>query len=302
MSEQKANQDYRYPMAETFLYGPVTTGSFTDSDKLPIFWGPGQFTTSYPDYSPPDPDRWRLYEHLNIPRVARFIYGNDDVTDDDEYSDDDSGGGGDPEPFQCPGFIYETTPAGVQIRVRRSTAFNPNDPFDSGPYQLEFITGSCSIKWYNTTLNVIEPYSAVNTVVRTFTGTKGIDDVTEYEGIAKDCPRLICIPGRQITWYQICKGGGVPEGGSKNFISTGYYPLKEKSTDDPSSVKPRCSITLQSNANEPDFYVPLDDPFQGRDPNMVYSEVIDIAKSWYGCDDPGGPRNPPTSPTPFPVP
>lgn len=81
MSEQRANQDYRYPMAETYLYGPTTFGSFLSSDLLPIFWGPGQYTSQSLVYNPPNRDRWRNYEHLNIPVVARFIYDDDPEED-----------------------------------------------------------------------------------------------------------------------------------------------------------------------------------------------------------------------------
>lgn len=297
MSEQRANQDYRYPMAETYLYSPVTFGAFVSSDRIPIFWGPGQYTDQYPAYSPPNPNRWRNYEHLNIPVVARFIYGNDDDTPDDDYTDDDNtGGGGDPPPFQCPGFIYEVEFKGVTIRYRRSTAFNPNNPFDSGPYGFQFTTPATThVKWFNTYLNTVDPWEHRLIPCRIYTGTLGIDDVTVYEGPIKDCPMLITIPSRYVVWYQVCFGGGTPEGGVKTFIE-GRNGLFKEGTEN-LDIPPRCEYTYGSVKNELDFFqtpesVPPDD--------TKFSEVTFTALDWFGCNDPGGPRTPPPPPTPFP--
>ncbi len=91
MSEEKANQDYRHPMSETFLHAPVDYGSFDDYAKIPIYWGPGQYTKPYPDYHVPDPERWRIYEHLTIPRVSRFIYTNEQTYSKDKYNNEGGG-------------------------------------------------------------------------------------------------------------------------------------------------------------------------------------------------------------------
>ncbi len=93
MSEEAANQDYGYPWAQKLLYTQVSVGSFASEEGIQIYWGPGQLTNFYPGYNPPDPDKWRIYEHLNIPVVVRFIYTNNSTYNKDDYSNDAGGGG-----------------------------------------------------------------------------------------------------------------------------------------------------------------------------------------------------------------
>lgn len=312
MSEQKANQDYRYPMAETFLYGPVTVGSFTISDRLPIFWGPGQYTTSYPSYTPPDTQRWRLYEHLNIPVVARFIYGNDDDTPDDEYTnDEDTGGGGDPDPVTCPGWEYEIVSRTWVLTVKPEFFRIPGDPYSGvDPYYIEvddpqIPLGGDILRIYSVFSN-----SRPMTSDASYKGDTGAivkvrrvsDNSLLSQSSAKDCFMLLAQPHRTIRWYNICIGGSIPAGGRRTLVEEATYGM---AVGRDSSIPPRCMISsLQYVGSGPGTM----DPFYWIPSNIVetgpldFSEVPVNARNWYGCEDPGGQRSPPPPPSPFPYP
>lgn len=313
MSEQKANQDYRYPMAETFLYGPVTAGSFTIFERLPIFWGPGQYTTSYPSYTPPDPERWRIYEHLNIPRVVRFIYGNDDDTPDDEYTnDEDTGGGGDPDPLECPGWQYEVIDRSWLLTIKPEFFNTPGDPYSgTRDYYLEIDDPELTSPANPLDPDLLRIYGTFQLRIPTsdasYQGTTGAtvkvkrisDNSLVSQTSAKNCFMLLAQPYRSIDWWNICIGGGAPEGGVRNFVERITVAM---AIGDDSSVPPRCKVrALNYVGSGPG----TSDPFNYTPSNVVeigppdFSEVPVDARNWYGCqEDP--PRSPPPPPSPFP--
>lgn len=316
MSEEKANQDYRYPMAETFLYGPVTVGSFMSSDRIPIFWGPGQYTTSYPSYNPPDPRRWRNYEHLNIPVVARFIYGNDDDTDDDEYTDDeDTGGGGNPDPFQCPGWQYEVKDKAWLLTVKPEYFNTPGDPYSgTRDYYIEINDPELTAPANPIAPDLLRIYGTfqlrVTTSDASYKGDTGAtvkvrrisDNSLVAETSAKDCFMLLAQPYRTIDWYNICIGGGLPEGGRRNFTERITIGMAIGADF---SVPPRCKVRALNYVGsgpgtmDPLLYTPSNIIETGPED---FSEVPLDARNWYGCGDPGGQRSPPPPPSPFPYP
>ncbi len=101
MSVAKHNRDRAVPWSETFQFSPVIPAIHLKIDQIPIFWGPGQYTLSYPDYTPPSMKAWHKQEPLSIPKVVRFIYATDSTYDTKGYP-----GAGPPPP---PDIVYTIT-------------------------------------------------------------------------------------------------------------------------------------------------------------------------------------------------
>ena len=86
---------------------PVSKAAKSDSiaynfpaDK-PIFWGPKQPSTFDAAYQPPDKDAWIMNHVLEIPKVARFFFG-DGGPDDQHPPDNDARG-------NCWALVYTAT-------------------------------------------------------------------------------------------------------------------------------------------------------------------------------------------------
>lgn len=91
MSIQKPNDDKTVAgLARRYFRAAIATENFNDAEKLPIFWGPGQLTTNYPEYTPPTKEEWKkkALQPLMIPVVARFIHASQDSYNTDAYPED----------------------------------------------------------------------------------------------------------------------------------------------------------------------------------------------------------------------
>lgn len=86
------NNDFDVPRSKDYVYGEVAPPAF--NEKVKIFWGPNQ-PTLYPNYAPAGGSvhKWRT-EHLNIPRVVRFIYNGPDKYEANQWPVTDPGTGG----------------------------------------------------------------------------------------------------------------------------------------------------------------------------------------------------------------
>lgn len=78
MSQNKENG---VPLSQNLKHWPLM---YHFPEGKPIFWGPGQASTLGQAYEPPPRDAWIRNHVLQIPRVARFFFGDGGPVDDDD--------------------------------------------------------------------------------------------------------------------------------------------------------------------------------------------------------------------------
>lgn len=223
----KHNKDYDPPWAEVYQSAALTTNNFKDTTRIPIFWGPGQLILDYPNYTPPDLEKWRKLEIIGIPQVVRFIFASKSVYQDDEYNDDDN-----PPPpppvGECPEFNYEIEYSGWYVQLKSEFI---------GLVDLE-PTSSASPFYI---CNYDPPYCFYekSIVLASTIIVKNRDThVQLYSGTLFDCPYLNLGPARYLKWTYSYPGGG---GGVLADFFTSAPSLKFGDRSDP-DVPPICWV------------------------------------------------------------
>lgn len=206
------NKDKDVPRSNEYPTGEVNTPAF--DNKVHIFWGPGQLTESYPNYTPPNPQKWHNKEQLNIPQVVRFIYATKDDYANNEYNNDS-----DPPPppaDECE-FSYVLLPGYV---VSIKNAF-------SGSIEITYNTSGL-IQPAGGSESWTGPASAILSDLITVKNSVGI---VIYSGTWFDCPQLRKTPFRELIWTKHCDD--VPDKVIYHVVASMGY------THDPEEA-PRC--------------------------------------------------------------
>lgn len=276
----KHNKDYEPPWAEVYQSAPVTTNNFKDTTRIPIFWGPGQLTLDYPNYTPPNLEKWRKLEILNIPQVVRFIFASKSVYQDDEYNDNDDPPPPDPE-GECPEFKYEFEYAGWRVILKAEFI---------GLVEIEVVSSPdpfFAICNYNTN----NCYFTKDTVDSTIIVIKNKETLaTLYSGTVYGATTYISLfAQRYLAWYyKYSEILGWILG--SNFLSSAPA-FKDGDRADPEQI-PICWVQLPDG----NYYSEIP---QGAFSNSLGNpEVCPSIFDWFGCNP--DPTSPPISPPPPP--
>lgn len=258
------NSDFEPPWTdkENYQSGPVTINSFHDIDRLPIFWGPGQLTDKYPDYSAPNVDEWRKFEALNIPQVVRFIYAAKKVYKKDDYNSDHNPPPPPPPAFHCGDYRYEIQNPGYFVVVKEDA--NVDLIYLSEPFSIGGLNSGTAG----------EPLEKVMSVIVILQDRDTHNEV--YNGTVWGCPYFKFQPFRWVAWFRKC--GTTPESMVERLIQSVFFTMERGNNPlDP----PRCWVKIQVyNSTIHDWAwngnytseVPHTDPGLGQD---VFE--------WYGC-------------------
>lgn len=273
------NHDKDIPRSSEYVGGPVTERNFDGKPNVHIFWGPGQFTLSYPGYDAPTPEYWRHGEHLQIPQVVRFIHSADKDQQSDKY--DDAGSGDpdpDPDPMHCT-YKYELYYQTIGFSVKAAYR-DPNPPIG-----VEYTYDYNGIKDIGGSQNYAGPWD------RRFDSVQVYDQDHNliYSGTWMDAPYFRKGTSRSIKWTRLCTGGGIPAPGNEQILPTwgslSFSIASNSSTGIDPNQKPRCwapliryDAGLDATVEAPEFGYVSEVPNDG------------FGHEFYGCGaEPGDP-------------